>query len=71
MWLWTNDWCGINDALYLKQRDTLEKCETNDLVVVKRLSGNRWSARYDAVRALALGYTEHLELLKELSSSDE
>ena len=54
-----------------KQRDTLEKCETNHLVVVKRLSGKRWSARYDAVRALALGYTEHLELLKELSFNDE
>ena len=53
-----------------KQRDTLETCETNDLVVVKRLLGTRLSAIYDAVHALALGYTEHL-LLKELSFSDE
>ena len=31
--------------LWRKQRDMLEKCETNDLVAVKGLSGTRWSAR--------------------------
>ena len=34
------------------------------LLVVKRLSGTRWSARYDTVRAIALGYNEYIDLLK-------
>ena len=41
------------------------------LLVVKRLSETRWSARYDAVRALALGYNEYAELLKVICDDEE
>ena len=57
--------------LWEKQFEAIKKSTTKDLVVVKKLSDTRWSARYDAVRALSLGYKEHIYLLTELSSSNE
>ena len=41
------------------------------LLVVKRLSNTRWSARHDAVRALTSGYKEQIELLEEIAASEE
>ena len=46
----------------LKNRATKRK-----LLVAKRPSDTRWSARYDAVRALALGCDENIDLLKAIS----
>ena len=41
------------------------------LLVVKRLSDTRWSARHDAVRALTSGYKEQIEILEEIAASEE
>ena len=48
-----------------------ESEKTDLVVVVKRLSDRRWSARHDGVRALSLAYQEHIDLLQEISSSEE
>ena len=40
------------------------------LPVHKALSGTRWSARYDAVRAMNRGYENNLSALKELASDE-
>ena len=57
----------FNSSTYLwkKLEDMLKSTATKyKLLVVKRLSGTRWSARYDTVRAIALGYNEYIDLLK-------
>ena len=51
---------SASTKLWEKQLEAIKKYTTKDLVVVKKLSDTRWSARYDAVRALLLGYKEHI-----------
>lgn len=40
------------------------------LLVVKGLSDTPWSARYKAVRGLALGYNEYMNLLKAIPANE-
>ena len=56
-------WEKLEDRL--KNRATKHK-----LLVVKRLSDTCWSARYDAVRALAVGCNENIDLLKAISADE-
>ena len=62
---------SASTKLWEKHLETIKKSTTKDLLVVKKLLDTRWSARYDAVRALSLVYKEHIYLLTELSSSNE
>ena len=61
---------SASTKLWKKQEDMLAKHE-GKLLVVQRLSGTRWSARDDAVRALTSGYMEQIELLEEIAASEE
>ena len=60
---------SASTKLWKMQEDMLAQHD-NKLLVVKKLCDTRWSARHNAVRALMLGYKEHMNLLEEISISD-
>ena len=57
---------SASTKLWKKQEGMLAKHE-GKLLVVKRLSDTRWSARHDAVRDLTSGPKEQIELLEEIA----
>ena len=61
---------SASTKLWKKEEDMLAQHD-DKLLVVKRLADTRWSARHNAVRALTLGYKKQINLLEEISMSDE
>ena len=53
-----------------KHREALQNSKGKNLTVDKNLSGTRWSARADAVKALSEGYDENIIVLEELSADN-
>ena len=63
----------FSSSTYLREKleDMLKnKATKQKLLVVKLLSDTRWSPRYNAVRALTLGYNEYIDLLKAISADE-
>ena len=63
----------FSSSTYLseKLKNMLKNTSTKQkLLVTKRLSDTWWSSRYEAVRALALGYNEYIDLLKAISADE-
>ena len=58
-------WLGASTHHWQVHRKFLDK-----LPVAKALSDTRWSARYDAVRAINKGYRENILALEELASDN-
>ena len=60
---------SASTKMWKYQEDMLANHEEK-LLVVKKLSDTRWSARHDAVRALTLAFKQNIQLFEEIAASD-
>ena len=54
-----------------KLQEDMIAAHEKKMTVVKKLCETRWSSRHDAVRALTVGFKEHVQLLKEISENGD